>query len=62
MMDNLYVMEGWVRTRIEELHAAAARERLVSKAARPSLARRALSAVTGLARTGGELASAPHCR
>jgi hypothetical protein len=63
MTDNLYVMEGWVRTRIGDLHAAAARERLLAdRPARTSPAARALSAVLGLIRMRGPLASAPHPR
>ena len=52
MGDNLYVLERCVRTRIAELHAASARERLIAALpARPTLARRALAAVAGLMRT-----------
>jgi hypothetical protein len=59
MTDNLYVMEGWVRVRIDDLHAAAARERLLAAApARASLARRALTALLGVMRTGGRGATA----
>jgi hypothetical protein len=54
MTDNLYAMEGWVRTRIDDLHAAAACERLLAaRPARPSLATRALGRVLGLLRMDG---------
>ncbi len=59
MGDNLYVLESWVRTRIDELHAAAARERLLAGLpARATLARRALAVVLGLMRTGGQRSAA----
>ncbi len=52
MDDNLYLMESCLRSRIAELHAAAARERLIAALpARPTFARRALAAVAGLMRT-----------
>lgn len=63
MTDNLYVLEGWVLSRIEGLHAAAARERLLAaRPARAPLLRRALSAVRDLARLGHELGSAQPSR
>jgi hypothetical protein len=63
MTDNLYVLESWARTRIDELHAAAARDRLLAaRPAPPSLARRAVSTVLGFLRLTGELASAQHPR
>jgi hypothetical protein len=63
MSDNLYVMESWVRTRIDDLHAAAARDRLVAALpARPPLLRRMLSTARGLLRAGDELAPAPRPR
>lgn len=59
MTDNLYVLEGWVRFRIGDLHAAAARERLLAAApARASLARRALAVLLPVMRRGGRGATA----
>jgi len=63
MTDNLYAMEGWVRTRIDDLHAAAACERLLAaRPARPSLAARALGSVLGLLRMEDAPASAEQPR
>jgi len=58
MTDNLYVLEGWVRIRLDELHAAAARERLLTAApARAPRARRALAAVLSLMLSRGRAAT-----
>ncbi|MEX2147767.1 MAG: hypothetical protein WED01_12220 [Candidatus Rokuibacteriota bacterium] len=67
MGDNFYLMESCLRIRIAELHAAAARERLIAALpARPTRARRALAAVAGLMRTASPrstpLAAGEHPR
>ncbi len=55
MGDNLYLLEVLMRSRVQEFHAAAARDRLLAGLPkRPTLARRALTAALGLMRMGGE--------
>ena len=67
MGDNLYTLEILMRSRVQEFHAAAARDRLLAGLPRrPTLARRALTAALGLMRMGGErstaLTAAEHSR
>jgi hypothetical protein len=67
MGDNLYVLDVLMRSRIEEFHAAAARDRLLAGLPqRPTLARRGLAAALGLMRMGGQrstaLTAAEHSR
>jgi hypothetical protein len=67
MGDNLYVLEVLMRSRVQEFHAAAARDRLLAGLPRrPTLARRAVAAALGLMRVGGHrstaLTAAEHSR